>query len=169
VNLQDSDEFLARWEPIWRDALRLLRNYPIHGDAQDLQQDLVSLAWERRTSFVDDQHLRRWVMQRVRWRALDRLTQQRRFLHPSLPGAHEALLERETAPGQEGRVVLREVSLAIEKLPPKQRHVIRGLFEGKPEEQLAAELDVDKGTIRSLRRFGRGRLHALLDMGDDSE
>jgi DNA-directed RNA polymerase specialized sigma24 family protein len=63
---------------------------------------------------------------------------------------------------QEHYMRLREVFDAIQQLPLQQRQILQGFFTGKSDDQLAAELQIDSATVRSLRRFGRIRLQALL-------
>ena len=77
--------------------------------------------------------------------------------------AKEALGASE--PTQEHLVALREIYDAIELLPPQQRRVMQGILEDKSEFRLAEELNVSEATVRSLRRFGRIRLAAILEKG----
>lgn len=159
-------EFIARWNAVRPEVLRIARRYALGVDAADLEQDLVALAWSRRSDFADAEHLRRWALQRARWLALDRLRASPRAREVFARFAeHEvgAMPEASTGPVQEHLVAVREVADAISRLPPRQRRVLQGLFLGRTDAEIAEELKIDSETVRSLRRFGRARLHALLE------
>ena len=159
------EEFVEWWETARPELGKVLAPASSAGKVEqdDLEQDLAYLAWIRRSHFTDFEHFRRWLMLHARWRLIDELRARSQRAHK-----HQIAKLQETAtePVQEHKVMFRELSKAVESLAPQQRAVIQGLLEGKSQRELAAELKVKEATVRSLGRFGRARLAAILDKGD---
>jgi RNA polymerase sigma factor (sigma-70 family) len=164
--LDDKEEFVAWWQHVRPQLVRVLRYYTnlLGSDvAADLEQDLAYIAWKGRDRFSDLEYFRRWVIQQARWRALDKLRANKKIMGvlSEWQESKRSTIERNV----EGSASLYEILHAVDNLPPQQRLVIRGTMEGKPEKQLARELNVTEATIRSLRRFGRLKLQLILEEG----
>lgn len=162
------------WEEIRPHLLKVLGRYTVslgHDVRADLEQDLACLAWKNRPQFSDVNHLRRWLMQRARWRALDTIRSNKRVQKLLSEWQVEKKTFSEFQPEELNS--LQVIMNTVESLPAQQREVILGGLKGKSENQLALELNVSKATVRSLRRFGRIKLYSLLsekeeDHGDHS-
>ena len=159
----DTDEFTEWWTIVRPELVKLLRHYttPLGYDvAGDLEQDVAFIAWKSRSRFSNFEHFRYWVKQCARWRAIDELRANKIV--------RKVFLEKDegkeigTKGKQEESVALHEVLEAVTQLPPQQQKVMRGFLKGKDERQLAAELNVDPNTVRSLKRFGKAKLISIL-------
>jgi RNA polymerase sigma factor (sigma-70 family) len=157
----DEAQFTEWWQAVQPQVRTVLNRYGIWlGPTADVEQEVALLAWARREDFANFEHFRAWARRRAIWLALDRLR--------ANPVARRALARLENAvpgeavPAQESVVALREVMDVLAHLPGKQRRVLEGLFTGKTDAELAQELEIDASTVRSLRRFGRARLHLIL-------
>jgi RNA polymerase sigma factor (sigma-70 family) len=157
----ETEEFVQWWESVRPHVLKTLRRYGTPVDSiSDLEQDLAYIAWGKRSTFVSLEQFHLWLVKRARWLALDELRanqQARRFFTAAAEGEQKAI-----DPSQEHSVVLYEVLEAINQLPPQQRLVVLGMLEGKDDKGLAKELNVDEGTVRSLKRFGRAKLRSIV-------
>jgi RNA polymerase sigma factor (sigma-70 family) len=157
----EEQEFISWWAITRHEVGKRLAKYrEVIRSVRDLEQDVASIAWEKKDSFSDPDFFRRWIVQKAEWLALDELRSSRRARE--VFSQMEEGIEGKVGLTQERRVVLREIAEAIGKLPPQQRAVVKGMFEGKTETQLAQELNIKEATVRSLRRFGRMELLRLL-------
>ena len=164
----EASDFVQWWELVRPHLLKILKRYAASlVSVTDVEQDLAYMAWKERSRFSDLEHFRRWVIQRAMWRALDELRASRKA-HQVFSQIAEGE-EMRVEPMQEHIVARREISDAIKLLPPQQQVVIRGLFKGKSDRELAMELKIDEASVRSLRRFGRVRLQSILGRREVTE
>lgn len=158
----EARDFVQWWESVRPYVLKTLRRYGTLVDIADLEQELAYIAWEKRFTFVSLEHFHRWLVQRARWLALDKLRanqRARRFFTEAAEGEQTTI-----DPSQEHSVVLHEVLDAINQLPLQQRLVVLGMLEGKDDKRLAKELNVDEGTVRSLKGLGERNSVQLLEV-----
>ncbi|MBS0319603.1 MAG: sigma-70 family RNA polymerase sigma factor [Proteobacteria bacterium] len=151
-------------------ALPRLRRYArvLEGDfarADDLVQDTLARAWEKRALWQAGTDLRAWlftIMHNlfVNQRALAR----RDARNVSLDDDDGAGLQVPVEPTQQLRVELAELLRDVERLPVEQREVV--LLAGVEEmryEDIAAALAVPIGTVMSRLSRGRERLRRMRD------
>jgi RNA polymerase sigma-70 factor (ECF subfamily) len=127
--------------------------------ADDLVQDTLARAWEKRRLWQAGTDLRAWlftVMHNVfvNQRALAR----RDALNVSLDGEGEAgeVWQIAVRPNQQARVELAELLVRVGRLPAEQREVLLlAAVEELKYEEIAAVLDVPVGTVMS--RLSRAR------------
>jgi RNA polymerase sigma-70 factor (ECF subfamily) len=131
-------------------------------DAEDLLQTTFCEAWRRADRFDPTRsRVESWLLLIARSRALDYLRTRRPLTEiededePTLLSTPENDLERlETNERLDG---------ALMQLPPEQRCVIEhAFFAGLTHEQIANQLSLPLGTIKTRIRLGMNRLRILL-------
>jgi RNA polymerase sigma-70 factor, ECF subfamily len=140
--------------------------------ADDLVQDTLARAWEKRRLWQAGTDLRAWlftVMHNVfvNQRALARRDARNVSLDDDEGGEVWQIAVR---PGQQARVELAETVVQMGRLPPEQREVLLlAAVEEMKYEEIAAVLDIPVGTVMSrlsrarekLRRAAEGNAPAL--------
>lgn len=166
----DPDALATLWDmcaPILRFALRRQRSHLSTVPPSDLAQEAAVLFLEllRRPADRPDEPFGRRFARTLYWRLHDYLRAERRRLGRQVaatePDLERALRQRAagSASGPSGRLVAR----AIERLSPRQRAVIAGIyFEDRKETALAAELGVSPQAISALHRRALATLRGLL-------
>lgn len=67
----------------------------------------------------------------------------------------------------EHQVTMDEISVLFEALPEKQRTVIEAIYiEGKSQQEVADEMDIPLGTVKSRTRLALQRLKEMIDDND---
>jgi RNA polymerase sigma-70 factor (ECF subfamily) len=136
----------------------LLRSGP---DADDLVQETVVRALDRRELFQPGTNLRAWlftIMHNLRVNAARRSRRET----TGLPDEAAFLL---ATPGRQGAaIVLRDLRRAIEDLDEGHRSVLLLVgLEGLSYEEVSEVLALPMGTVRSRLSRARARLRHLLD------
>ena len=152
-------------------AIPRLRRYArvLTGDASradDLVQDTLARAWEKRALWQAGTDLRAWlftVMHNlfVNQRALAR----RDSANVSLdgPGAPAEIWQVSVRPGQLAHVELNEVLQQLGRLPSEQREVlILAAVEEMKYEEIAQVLDIPVGTVMSRLSRAREKLRRIV-------
>jgi RNA polymerase sigma-70 factor (ECF subfamily) len=137
--------------PLRRYARSLTRD---EVQAEDLVQDTLVRAYERRSSFRSGGNLRGWLLSILHNTFIDgrrrHLAEGRRLEHAA------ALAETAAPPEQEGRIRLQQVREAFLGLPEEQRAVLHLVaVEGLSYQEAAMALGIPVGTLMS--RLGRAR------------
>ena len=147
-------------------ALRVVRQSHL---AEEIVQEAFMALWKHPDGY-DQQRgtVKSWLMGMVHHRAVDLVRREeahRRRAEQSIPDA----LETEPDPAD---VVVEEmgapqdraaVRAALGDLPPEQRQVIELMyFGGRSQSQIAADLDLPLGTVKSRTMLGMRRLRGAL-------
>jgi RNA polymerase sigma-70 factor (ECF subfamily) len=137
--------------PLRRYARSLTRD---ETQAEDLVQDTLVRAYERRGTFRPGGNLRGWLLSILHNTFID---ERRRHAAESRRAQDLAEQSEASAPAdQESRVRLRQVQQAFMSLPEEQRAVLHLVaIEGLSYQEAAATLDIPIGTLMS--RLGRAR------------
>ena len=140
--------------------LRMLRD---RRDAEEVLQDVFIQAWTRAATYSRDLGSPAgWLVGIARNRSIDRLranaVRQRTLDAAPVPSAVET---------PEALAVLtdrqRQIQRALDALPRDQRELIeRAYFTGLTQSEMAAQLDVPLGTIKTRVRTGLTTLRRLL-------
>jgi RNA polymerase sigma-70 factor, ECF subfamily len=144
-------------------ALRILRNT---GDAEDVTQEVFVQAWRQADRFDTSRgSVAAWLLTVTRGRAIDLL--RRRRVRPQPTDSPAIADSSDDAPGQDVRLEWAEragaVRTALEALPLVQRLTIElAFFEGLTHHEIAEQLEVPLGTVKSRVRQGLLRLRDLL-------
>jgi RNA polymerase sigma-70 factor (ECF subfamily) len=142
-------------------AVRVLRDRAL---AQDAVQDAFLAAWRTAASFDPKRgSASTWLLTLVHRRAVDLVRREERRGGDPLDDAPVASGEAtdETAEIREQR---RSVQAALLQLPPDQREALElAYYGGLSQSELAEQLGVPLGTVKSRMFAGLGKLRELLD------
>lgn len=144
-------------------ALRILRD---QGDAEDVVQEVFSQMWRQASRFdIARGNLASWMVTLARTRAIDAL--RRRKSRPHLAADPEPPEPADNAPGADVQIMwqgrVQEVRRALESLPLLQRMAIElAFFDGLTHSEIAEQLEVPLGTVKTRVRQGLLRLRDCL-------
>ncbi|MXQ14083.1 sigma-70 family RNA polymerase sigma factor [Microvirga makkahensis] len=137
--------------PLRRYARSLARD---EAQAEDLVQDTLVRAYERRGSFRQGGNLRGWLLSILHNAFIDNRRRQVAELRRVEQAA--SLADTAAPPEQESRVRLQQVQTAFMSLPDEQRAALHLVaIEGLSYQEAAAALKIPVGTLMS--RLGRAR------------
>jgi RNA polymerase sigma-70 factor, ECF subfamily len=132
------------------------------GSAEDLAQEVMLTVW-RKANYFDPTRASAatWIFTIARNLRIDLKRREQKppltedyvdtFEEPD-PGEHTLTLERE-----------QRVRAALEELPGEQAEVIRlSFFEDRPHAEIAKNLDIPLGTVKSRIRLAMNRLRVLV-------
>ena len=147
-------------------ALRILRN---EAQAEEILQEIFITLWEKAEQFdgVRGGALS-WLMTMCRNRCIDRLRRDKRFekVQGSLvedPRLYQSEAAENVADQNEVRSLINK---ALDKLAPGRRVLIElAYFQGLSRSQIAAELEMPLGTVKSRIRAAMGELREFLKAG----
>ena len=134
------------------------------GQAEDLMQDVMAIAWHRAHRFDRNQaSVSTWLFTIARNRRIDALRRERRpepdLNDPSWTADEEAVPEHAVSNGQEGA----RLRSAMADLPIEQASLLHmAYFEDKSHSVIADELGLPLGTVKSRIRLGVERLRGVL-------
>ncbi|MFK7990424.1 MAG: sigma-70 family RNA polymerase sigma factor [Sandaracinaceae bacterium] len=134
-------------------GVRILKD---RGEAQELLHDVFLEAWKRAGDYDPARGtVRTWLTLRMRSRCLDRVKSAGRSRTRPAGEALEAL-SGTIASRAESRTDASRVRGALSRLPAEQRRILElGYFHGLSCSEMAAELEIPVGTVKS-------RLHAAM-------
>jgi RNA polymerase sigma-70 factor, ECF subfamily len=148
---------------VYRLALRMLTN-PM--EAEDLTQEVFLAFWRGVDKYdIDRGTLVVFLLTITRSRALNRLKQQS-SQHNLSQRVGKYLPANDRNPGMESVSLgeLRErMSFALGELPSTQQQVLEmGYYQGKSQSEIAQELDLPLGTVKTRSRQGLLKLRQFL-------
>lgn len=145
-------------------------------EAEDVVLDAFRILWDRVDTLSEDQPgLMPWLLRIVRNRAIDRLRSRRRQgLRIERARRSGVLGEEHQEPAtpneaaQPGWHVHETVHAALRDLPGDQRAAVQlAYFSGLTHSEIAAQLGIPIGTVKTRLRLAYGRLrHALAPLED---
>lgn len=135
-----------------------------HGDADELSQEVMVTVWRKAHMFDPERaKVSTWLFTIARNRWIDTL---RRHARPE-PDPHDPMFQ--AAPEPDGVTHLSaieretQVRAAISGLPTEQREVlIAGFFKGLSQSEIAEEMNVPIGTVKSRTRLAFAKLKGVL-------
>jgi RNA polymerase sigma-70 factor (ECF subfamily) len=138
-------------------------------EAQDLLQEVFVQVWNNASSFDATRgSVYAWIVTLTRNRAIDRIRskafrerQQEEF------GLDAAMYVAATTASPLDATLMNErselVRIALEQLSPEQRQALMlAYFQGYTQSEIAEELDIPLGTVKTRVRQGLQKLHDLL-------
>jgi RNA polymerase sigma-70 factor (ECF subfamily) len=144
-------------------ALRIVRD---QGDAEDVTQDVFVQAWRQADRFdMRRGNVVAWLLTVTRTRAIDLL--RRRRVRPQ-PADTTAVGDiSDAAPQQDVQLAsterARAIRAALESLPLLQRLAIElAFFDGLTHTEIAEQLEIPLGTVKTRVRQGLQRLRDML-------
>lgn len=144
-------------------AVRVLQD---RREAEDLLHDVILEVWRSAAQYSPERgRVVVWLTMRMRSRALDRLkSPSRRRTALSEDPAAEQVAPASTSP--DACVDHRAAREALDQLPAEQRRVLElAYFEGLSSTEIAAELKLSVGTVKSRTAAGLSKLRARLKDG----
>lgn len=164
MNAKEHHAAIVELIPHLRRYARALRTDVVAAD--DLVQDCLERALSRIHLFAAGTNLRTWLFTILHNLHVNQVRQAMRR-GPESP--LDSDLEARTAgpAATDGRLAVRDLERALEKLPDEQRDVV--LLVGLEEmsyKEAAEVLEVPIGTVMSRLARGRERLRALMENGD---
>lgn len=138
--------------------------------AEEVTQETLLIMW-RKASYFDPKRagLSTWIFTIARNQRIDRLRRERGKTRDGGPGiTPDPGEEPDLQPTGEDLAIERErgahVRAALEQLPKEQAMIVRmSFFAEKPHAEIAAELGIPLGTVKSRVRLALSRLRGLLD------
>jgi RNA polymerase sigma-70 factor (ECF subfamily) len=147
--------FHAERARLHRVAYQIMRD---HCDAEEIVQDAFTRAYRKLSSFRRQCSLRTWLHAIVINTARNRYAYFRRRFRHATEGLGEAMAVFTTDPamGAAGRELATNLPKWVEDLPPNYREVIIArVLHDKSYEEIAKEIEISVGTVKS--RLSRGR------------
>jgi len=146
-------------------AMRMVRHPFV---AEEIVQEAFLALWRNPDAYREERGtFRAWLMSAVHHRAVDAIRReetQRRRAGPSealesiLEDVAQSVVEEAAAAGAR-----EQVRAALREIPPEQRQVLEMMyFKGRTQAQVAQELDLPLGTVKSRTLLGMRRLRTLL-------
>ena len=143
-------------------VMSYLSRYVPQPDIEDVLQRVFYEVWRAHDRYDPQQPLRAWVLGIARKRAIDQLRKRRDVIVPL-----DAMRE---ITGEDGREIAErvawadEVRAALAMLPDAQREVIElAYYGGFTQAEIATELDLPLGTVKTRTARGLHRLAGLLE------
>jgi RNA polymerase sigma-70 factor (ECF subfamily) len=138
------------------------------GQAEDVTQEVFLTLWTQPERFDPARgRFAPWCYRIARNRAIDVIRQRRRELQPAQPAVFELMLGAAAdAPAEEvvSRAEAERVRAALGQLAAEQRRVLElAYFRGLSQSQMAAELGIPLGTIKTRVRTALHRLRDILE------
>jgi RNA polymerase sigma factor (sigma-70 family) len=150
--------FEAIVERYRRPLLRACRRVLPEGRAEDAVQQALVAAWTAIELGYEVRELRPWLFRVAHNTALNQLRVSGYDHDELLDGLHGGPAPEEEL---ERRIVVRATLAGIAALPERQRQaLLRIAVEGRPQEDVAAELGVSEGAVRQLVHRARVQLRA---------
>lgn len=142
-------------------------------EAEDILHDVFVEVWKHAGDYDPERAtVKTWLVLRMRSRCLDRLRSAGHSRRESLTDREETTLERARSdtPGagaMDDRVDAGRLRGVLAELPEEQRMVIvLGFFDGLSSSEIAQELGIPIGTVKSRVRSAMGKLRQALGVAD---
>ncbi len=150
--------------PAYATAVQVLRDSAL---AEEAVQDAFLRVWQRAHLFDPSKGTERsWILSVVRNQAIDALRKRARARERSIddtPAVYALRDPDDTWQAVLGGLAGGEVRRAIEELPREQQDVVvRTYYQGKRPVDVARELGLPEGTVRSRLRLGLQKLRDSL-------
>jgi RNA polymerase sigma-70 factor (ECF subfamily) len=153
---RDIEEFI----PDMRRYARYLAHNSVAAD--DLVQDALTRALAKAHLFRPGTNLRAWLFTILHNQYISDIRRQSRAGVPVDPDDVAHALA--TQPGQNGRLLVRSLSKAMQRLPRQQRALIQMVaLQGRSYEEAAEATSLPVGTVKSRISRGRRQLRRMLD------
>lgn len=134
--------------------------------AEELVQDAFTLLWQRRNTFKNSGALKAYLFNTVRNRSISYLR------HQQVERSRIAAFEQEyqlidNGAGEQSdylsrEEIYRQLLLAIDQLPPRQRQLFLLSIEGKSSDEIAQEMGISPEAVKKQRQRGLSRLRQRL-------
>ncbi len=165
ANDRDAFERLfSRFAPKLKHYLGSLGCEP--GTGEGIVQDVMIAVWTKARLFdADKASARTWIYTLVRNRTIDLKRAAAREANAFQLYAHEHGDEASTDPSQMTQAAGAQAAAFLDELPPEQARVLLlAYIEGKSHREIATQLDIPIGTVKSRARLAFQRLRKRMEV-----
>jgi RNA polymerase sigma-70 factor (ECF subfamily) len=151
-------------------AVYSLARYIVRDEAmgEDITQEVFMTLWQKAYLFEPTRgRFSTWLLNITRHRAIDVLRQQRRRIQPAVSLDASPQVQESMAAGSRPDDPGRELHLLLRTLPDNQRQVIElSYFHGYTHEEIAGQLNLPAGTVKSRILLGLRKLRDIMKKKD---
>jgi RNA polymerase sigma-70 factor (ECF subfamily) len=142
-------------------ACRVLRDPSL---AEDVTQEVFTYLWSHPDRYDPTcGSLRAWVSLLTHRRSVDRVRKEQRRTETESRVDHRAVADSDAEEYVAAQWVCDRVRRALETLPPQQREVlVRAYYGGRTYREVAADLSLPEGTVKSRVRLALRHLNDVL-------
>lgn len=139
-------------------------------EAEEVVIDVFSKVWANAATYDPSRgRVDNWLFMMTRSRSLDRLRSRQRRDRVVDVSTQQAQVEPTCTPQLEEELVIQErrdrVQAALAQIPAEQRTVLElAYFTGLSQSEIAAQLGLSLGTVKTRTRLGLTKLRTLLDV-----
>ena len=133
--------------------------------AEDIVQELFAVLWEHQPQFKSMAQLSSYFYTTVHNMAFNHLRHQtvrNNYRQGILDNLQEFMLVDDMSDVFNKEEIYRQLFLAIDKLPPRQREVFLLCMEGKKNKEIAEQLQISAETVKMQKRRAISRLREQL-------
>jgi len=123
--------------------------------AEDIVQELFSVLWEHRPHFKSMAQLATYLYTTVHNSAFNHLRHQtvhNNYRQGIIENLQEFMLVDDTSDAFNKEEIYRQLFLAIDKLPPRQKEIFLLCMEGKKNKEIAEQLQISAETVKVQKR-----------------
>lgn len=142
-----------------------LKKFTNEGKAMELVQETMMLVWRKATQFNTDKGKgSTWVYTIMRNYSFDMLRKIQSNKEDLMSDDLWPMLDVEEEEDDEDHLQSRHLFLHIDALPDLQKQVVQGIYiDDKTQQELALELSVPVGTIKSRLRLALAKLRDMME------
>lgn len=162
TNIQFQSNLKNEQESLRRYALKLTQDI---NDADDLLQDTSLRALNNKDKFIDDINFRGWmmtIMYNIFLNNQGRIERKRKIFDTSVDVVTVPLFTEGGYSTPDGAMNLREINKAIDDLSEHTRIPFRMYLNGYKYSEIAEEIGIPEGTVKSRIFFARKSLQKTL-------
>ncbi len=123
--------------------------------AEDIVQETFSVLWERQPQFASTSQLSTYLYTTVHNMAFNHLRHQtvrNNYRQDIVDNLQEFMLVDDTTESFSKEEIYRQLFLAVDQLPPRQREVFLLCMEGKKNKDIAEQLQISAETVKVQKR-----------------
>ncbi len=123
--------------------------------AEDIVQETFSVVWERQPQFASTSQLSTYLYTTVHNMAFNHLRHQtvrNNYRQGIVDNLQEFMLVDDTTESFSKEEIYRQLFLAVDQLPPRQREVFLLCMEGKKNKDIAEQLQISAETVKVQKR-----------------
>ena len=133
--------------------------------AEDIVQELFSVLWEHHPQFKSIAQLSAYFYTTVHNAAFNHLRHQtvhNNYRQSIVDNLQEAIMIDDASEVFSKEEIYRQLFLAIDQLPPRQREIFLLCMEGKKNKEIAEQLDISAETVKVQKRRAIAQLKGKL-------
>ncbi len=133
--------------------------------AEDISQELFAVLWERQPKFESMSHLSAYLYSTVHNMAFNQLRHQtvhNNYRQGIIANLQEFMLVDDASDTFNKEEIYRQLFLAIDQLPPRQREIFLLCMDGKKNREIADQLQISAETVKVQKRRAINHLREQL-------